>query len=107
MTRKLLFLSAFGLVYTVATAFLILTTMGAAMSGFEPGTEPVGATTWRILSTLTEVVMLPFGPLLRSRGAPGLWGDALFFANGVAWGALLLAGRHVLQRVRRSHAKTA
>lgn len=107
MTRKLLFLSAFGLVYTLGTMFLILTTAGAAMSGFEPGTEPVGPMTWRILSTLTDVVMLPFGPLFWSRGAPGFWSYAVIFANGVAWGAMVLASLHVLGRAGRTSAMSS
>lgn len=107
MTRKLLFLSAFGLVYTVGTIFLILTTAGAAMSGFEPGTKPVGPMTWRVLSTLTDVVMLPFGPLFGPRGAPGLWSYVLFYANGVAWGVVVLTSWHVLKRAGRTPAKAA
>jgi hypothetical protein len=107
MTRKLLFLCVFGVVYTVGAMILILTTMGAAMSGFEPGSRPVGPLVWRILSTLTEVVMLPFGPLLLPRGARGLWGYALIYANGVAWGMILLAGWHFLERSRRNHPKAA
>lgn len=107
MTRKLLFLCAFGLVYTIGTMFLIVTTMGAAMSGFEPGTKQVGPMAWRTLSTLSDMVMLPFGPLFGPRGAPGLWGYSVIFANGVAWGTVVLAGWCVLKRAARNHAKAA
>lgn len=100
-------MGTFGLVYTVGAVFLILTTMGAAMSGFEPGTKPVGPMAWRALSTLTEMVMLPFGPLFTQHGTRGLWGYAIIYANGVAWGTMVLVSWTVLRRTRRNHPEAA
>jgi hypothetical protein len=107
MKRQLLFLSVFAVLHTVATVFLGLTAMGAAMSGFEPGTQPVSPETWRVISALTDLAILPFGPLVGPRGAPGLWGYAVVLANGFAWGVLVLACWHALRYLRRRHARAA
>lgn len=104
MNRKLLFVFVFAMLHTAGTTLLVLLTMGAAMSGFEPGTKPVAPGTWRLLSSATGVLMLPFGAIIGPEGAPGLWGYVLFFANGIVWGTLVLATWHLLNRIRRARA---
>lgn len=87
--RKLLFVAAFGLLYTIGTAWAMVFSMGTALSGFEPGEPSASPVTIRLFDFLARGLTLPFIPLFAPHGALGYW--ALVFGNGVLWGVALMA----------------
>ena len=90
MTRKVLFVAAFGLLYTVGTAWVMVSAMGAALSGFEPGEPRASAATIQVLELLMQALVFPLIPLFAPH-ARGQWFYLLIFGNGVLWGVALVA----------------
>lgn len=89
MTRKVLFVAVFALLYTMGTAWALVLSMSAALSGFEPGepSAPVGAI--HFFDLLAQGLMFPLIPLFTPTGTLGYW--TLVFGNGVLWGVALVA----------------
>lgn len=91
MTRKVLFIAAFALLYTAAAACSMVLAMGAALTGLEPGEPKASTATIQLFDLLTQGMMFPLIPLFGSHGAPAWWGyHLLIFGNGVLWGVVLV-----------------
>jgi hypothetical protein len=99
MMRKMLFIAVFGLGYTVGTAWVMVSAMGAALSGFEPGEPRASAATIELLELLMQALMFPLIPLVAPH-ARGQWFYLLVFGNGVLWGVALVALWSALTRSR-------
>lgn len=89
MTRKALFIAAFGLLYTTGTAGALVLSMSATLSGFEPGEPRASLGAIHFFDLLTQGLMFPLIPLFAPNGALRYW--ALVFGNGVLWGLALVA----------------
>ena len=94
MTRNVLVVTAFGVLYTLCAAAVGVLAVGAALSGFEPGTTAASATTVRFLGALATGMMLPLVPLFDPRE---WWAYPLIFANGVIWASALIAVRSLMR----------
>jgi hypothetical protein len=88
--RQALFVAAFALLYTAATTWLMVTSMSATMSGFEPGEPRASQATIQFFDILSRALMFPFVSLFASQGVPFPWGYVLMFANGVLWALVLV-----------------
>jgi hypothetical protein len=104
MTRKLLLVAAFGALYSICAAVAALSAVGAAVSGFEPGTAPASAATVRVLGAFADGLMMPLVPLFHPRG---LWTYPLIFGNGIIWGSVLIVLWNLVRRRRRESVRAA
>jgi hypothetical protein len=102
MTRKEAFVLTFAMLYTIATPLAAVSAMGAALSGFDPGTTPASDATLLFWGTLSKALLFPLVFLFDSRGPLSY---LLIFGNGIIWGSVLVGLSTLAQRhwPRRSH----
>lgn len=96
--RKLLFVGAFGLLYTIGTAAAMVLAMGTALSGFEPGEPRATSGMIQLFELLTHGLIFSFIPLFTPHEAWQYWG--LVFGSGVLWGIALVTLWSALTRHR-------
>ena len=90
MMRKVLFIAVFGVLYAVGTVWVMVSAMGAALSGFEPGEPRASAATIQAFELLMQGLQFPLISLFAPH-AQGEWFYLLVFGNGVLWGVALVA----------------
>jgi hypothetical protein len=103
MIRRALFVVVFALLYTAATLWAMVSSVGAAVGGFEPGSSRASAATIQFFDLLSGALMFPFVSLFAPRGAPWPVTWLLMFGNGVLWAVMVLvlwsaASRRVARR---------
>ena len=97
--ERILPVAAYAVVHSVATMYVLLSSLGAAMQGFDggPTASPLALT---VLSATGRVLSWPLLEIL-----PPTWfsaaGVLLLVANGVIWGVVGLCGWSVFRRARR------
>jgi len=88
--RKVMCIVAFALLYTLGTAWSMVSAFGAAVSGFEPGEPRASDATIQFFDLLTQGLMFPLVSVF-ARHAQGEWFFLLVFGNGILWGVALVA----------------
>ena len=91
MTRRVLFVAAFALLYTAAGIYMMVLSVGVAVGGFEPGEPRASEATIQLFDLLSQALMFPLVSLLPPQGAPFPLAWVLMFGNGVLWAVVLLA----------------
>ena len=91
MRRRALFVVTFALLHTAATIQMMVLSVGAAVSGFEPGEPRASEATIRVFDLLSQALMFPLVSLLPPLGAPWPLTWLLMLGNGVLWAVVLLA----------------
>lgn len=89
--RKALFMITFALLYTAVTIWAMISAVGAAVGGFEPGEQRASEARIQFFDVLSQVLMFPFVSLFAPHGAPFPLGYVLMFGNGVLWAVVLVA----------------
>ena len=89
--RRALFVVVFALLYTAATIQMMVLSVGAAVSGFEPGEPRASEATTQLFDLLSGALMFPLVSLLPAQGVPFPWAYVLLFGNGVIWAISLVA----------------
>ena len=88
--RRVLFVVVFALLYTAATLWAMVSSLGAAVSGFEPGSPRASEATIQFFDLLSGALMFPFVSLFAPHGAPWPLTWLLMFGNGVFWAVVIV-----------------
>ena len=92
MSRRIVFVIVFAVAHTIATVVAGMLAMGAVMAGFDDSTaaaSPAVIHFWGSLSSLLFFPLVTLSVATKSSWT-GLWGYALFLANGALWAYALM-----------------
>jgi hypothetical protein len=88
--KKTLLVLWLAAVHVLVSVVVIMLNLGAAMSGFEPGTKPVSPQRTALLDALARLLLFPIAWAASRLGMPSGLDYLLLFLNGLLWAAVIV-----------------